>query len=715
MSTKRLFSLCVTFLCILIAAGDLHAVVASPHTHELAQPDGSVINARQWGDEWLHGWETVEGYAIVKNSAGLWVYADRDSTGRLYPTKVSADSLAPEEFPRFLRPEGEVARKALRNRKESSSKVVSSTGTAKIPILLINFSDTTSTNTATEFESLLFGTTPSIATGPGSMNDYYQEVSYGVFSVSSGPSGVSSWQTAAKGHDYYGQNDASGNDLHPGELVKEAVLAADAAGFDFSQYDNDGDGKVDVVMIVHQGTGEEFGGVGTASDIWSHRWSLTYEGTGSFVVDGVTIDDYTVQPERGVNTIMGIGVFAHEFGHALGLPDLYDTDGSSEGLGDWCLMASGSWNKITNYQDTPAHMSAWCKYFLDWVAPTVVSGTLTNEGIDQAATTADVYQLLSGGKTSGEYFLVENRQKSEFDQGLPGDGLLIWHIDGTVISNNMNSNSVNNSECYPGGPSCATSHYGVVLVPADNLWDLEKYNNQGDTGDPYPGATSNTSFTGSSSPGSNLHSGSASGASVTGISTSNNQMTATLSVDTSVTTSIGSSTTTSTSGNGCPPGYPIDCGNGWCCASTHPVCGTGPDVSLCFQGPCPSEVALDSEVTKLAVLREMRDTRMAGSCEGKSLIDLYYEHAEEISGILLADQGLQMITANVLGEIVEKAAALNDNGEVEINRELVGNILKIAEEISANGGPVLKRAVKKIKREIKKGDLFRQIGVTVTE
>jgi immune inhibitor A len=670
MSAKRLFSLWSTLLCILIAAGNLFAVVASPRTHELVQLDGAVIHARQWGDEWLHGWETVEGYSIVKDNAGIWVYADRDSTGSLYPTNLRADDPAPEKIQVFLRPGGEERRQALRKRKTASVKVVPSTGTAKIPVLLINFNDTTPTNTTAEFESLLFETNPSIATGPGSMNDYYQEVSYGVFNVSSGPSGVSGWHTAAKGHDYYGQN-FFGLEmiLFPAELVKEAVLAADAAGFDFSQYDNDGDGKVDVVMIVHQGTGEE-STVGTASDIWSHRWSLSSTVVGSVSVDGVTVDDYIVQPERGDNTIRGIGVFAHEFGHALGLSDLYDTDGSSEGIGYWGLMAAGAWNKTTNSGDTPSHMSAWCKYFLDWVTPTMVSSTLTDELIDQAATTADVYQLLSGTKTSGEYFLVENRQKSGFDQGIPGDGLLIWHIDGTVITNNLDSSTVNNSECYPGGPSCATTHYGVALVPADNLWDLEKKNDRGDTGDPYPGSTNNTSFTGSSSPDSNLYNGSASTVSVTGISSSSSQMTATFAISGTVTT------TTSV---------------------------------------CPSLIALDNGESALDVLREMRDAKMAGSCLGKSFIDLYYEHAEEISGILLADQDLQIITANVVGEIVEKAAVLNDNGEVEINRELVVSILEIAEGISANGGPELKRAVKKITREIKKGDIFRQLGIVVTE
>ena len=99
-----------------------------------------------------------------------------------------------------------------------------------------------------------------------------------------------------------------------------------------------------------------------------------------------------------------IGVFAHEYGHALGLPDLYDTDYSSNGIGDWSLMAGGSYNYIVRGGDSPAHLDAWCKYSLGWVTPTQVSGTLTNESITQGATTSDVYKLLSGSPSSGEYF-----------------------------------------------------------------------------------------------------------------------------------------------------------------------------------------------------------------------------------------------------------------------------------------------------------------------
>jgi len=634
MSIKRLFYPFITLLYVLVTTSNLYGVVASPHIHELIQPDGSIINARQWGDEWLHGWETVKGYTIVKDNGGLWVYVDRDSTGRLFATRIRADNPAPEGLQGFLRPGGEIVQKALSKKRGVSVKVVPSTGTAKIPIILINFSDTTATNTTTEFESLLF-------TGSASMNDYYGEVSYGAFGVSSGPSGVSGWYTATSGHDYYGQNDASGYDMHPGELVKEAVLAADAAGFDFSQYDNDGDGKVDVVNVVHQGTGEEESGV--ASDIWSHRWTLTYEGAGAVTVDGVVVDDYTVQPERASGgTMITIGVFAHEFGHALGLPDLYDTDYSSVGSGDWAIMASGSYNKTTNDGDCPAHMSAWCKYFLSWVTPTSVSGTLTNEAIDQASTTADVYQLLGGSTLSGEYFLVENRQKNGFDQGLPGDGLLIWHIDGDTINSNLNSNTVNDNECYPGGPSCATTHYGVVLVQADNLWELETKLSMGDTGDPYPGSTNNTSLTDSTSPNSNLYNGNPSTVSVTNISASDNQMTATLSVSETITTTTAGPSTTTTISNGCPPDYPIDCGNGWCCSLEYPTCGYGEDEGLCFpEEPCPSEEIYGSYSEEAKILRSFRDNVLSKTPEGQEIIKLYYQWSPVIVKAMVEDEAFK--------------------------------------------------------------------------
>jgi len=515
--------------------------------HTLKQADGSTFSARQWGDEWSHGWETSEGYSIILDQRTRnWMYAAKDNKGKLTPSPRAVVKDRPQATaPRHLRPSGQRWQEILLRKSLSRSSagapaegtaepllfmegLVSLSGSANVPVILINYSNTSTTYNASNFDTLLF------STGSKSMKDYYEEVSYGDFTVSAGPSGVAGWYTASKNHNYYGQ-DVSGFDAHPAELVIEAVQDADADGFDFAPYDMDGDCYVDVVAVVHQGTGQEAGG-SPSTDIWSHSWDLNNaeyfgDGTGEYITNDsaacgtIKVNDYIIQPEILFGGQQTMGVFAHEYGHALGLPDLYDTDGSSEGIGEWGLMASGSWNSVSRPGDTPAHMSAWSKYFLGWVTPTQVAGTLSGESIDQAATADDVYQFLPGSpSTGGEYFLIENRQRASgtFDQGLPGDGLAIWHID---ESKETDSNTDNANECYPPF-NCTINHYRVSLVQADNDWDLEKNNNRGDNGDLFPGSSGNSSFTESSAPDSTLYDGSSSDVNITSISASGPVMTA---------------------------------------------------------------------------------------------------------------------------------------------------------------------------------------------
>jgi len=128
---------------------------------------------------------------------------------------------------------------------------------------------------------------------------------------------------------------------------------------------------------------------------------------------------------------------------------------------------------------------------------------------------------------------------------------------------------------------------------------------------------------------------------------------------------------------------------------------------------CPSESVLNHNKGKLDVLRRMRDTKMASTAMGSSLAGIYYKHAGEISSILQADKGLKLVTTDVVEKIVEKAAVLNSNGKVEIDKELVDNILEIADEINREAGPGLKMAIKKVKRMVKKGTILKQLGVTV--
>jgi M6 family metalloprotease-like protein len=526
----------IILLSFFLFAGKALAVPVAPNQHTLIQPDGVQFKARQWGDEWNHGWETLDGYSIARDaSSGSWRFVTIQAEGELITTDVlvGSNKQPPSGIQKHLRPAG-LALNRIKQRKASSlsreltpgapeeiNRVVPPTGAANIPVILVNFSDRATGYMVGDFDTLLFGV------GNRSMKAYYEEVSYGAFTVSPGPAGVQGWHALSKGHDYYGSNDASGDDQWPGDLVYESVALTDGT-VDFSVYDQDGDCYVDVVNIVHQGSGEEAGGPST--DIWSHKWSLSgaqYYGNsnyGAYTTNDacpaggfIKIDDYLIQPETYSGQLNTVGVFVHEYGHALGLPDLYDTDYSSNGVGRWGVMAGGSWASTEGLGgDTPVHFSAWSKYELGWVVPTLVTSTLVSEQIDQSATNSDVYKFLSGT----EYFLIENRQQAGFDAGLVDSGLAIWHVDTTKTDNK--------DECYP--PSnCSDSHYKVALVQADNLWELEQNLNKGDGGDLYPGSSANHEFSSTSSPNSDLYNGNVSSVNITNISASAATMSATLS------------------------------------------------------------------------------------------------------------------------------------------------------------------------------------------
>jgi immune inhibitor A len=196
-------------------------------------------------------------------------------------------------------------------------------------------------------------------------------------------------------------------------------------------------------------------------------------------------------------------------GHLLfGFPDLYDVDGSSEGVGDWCLMGSGSWGADG---DIPTHPSAWCKIQQGW-ARTVNVTSDGNLSIPDVKSSFEVYRLWTDGLQGDEYFLLENRQRAGFDVSLPAPGVLLWHVDAGQ-PDNTNEN-----------------HYMVGLVQADDQRNLERGTNRGDDGDAYPGSTGNTSFSPLSSPRSQSYAGTPTGVSVTDISAPAATMTATVSV-----------------------------------------------------------------------------------------------------------------------------------------------------------------------------------------
>jgi M6 family metalloprotease-like protein len=383
----------------------------------------------------------------------------------------------------------------------------------KIPVLCGKFSDATSyiIDAPEQLQQQLFdGPWPTMT-----MREFYIENSYGQLELTGDTYG---WIDVSQPESYYVPDSAA-------IFIRELLDSADNA-IDFAQYDNDGDGYVEGLIVVHSNIGAEYGG----NHIWSHRWRLSSAGVGAYLTNDVNsngiqvkVDDYTIQGSK----IFGgglerIGVFCHEFGHVLGLPDLYDTSYNSEGIGDWGLMGGGSWNT----PESPSHFCIWSKEALGWLQTTIVEEDREIVSIPGIEDQSIGYKLWYEGNPSPytsaygahlnlgrQYFLIENRQRIGADRYLHSPGLLIWHIDNTVISGNTDVN-----------------HKLVDLEEADGFNELDLNLSTGDEGDPFPGSTLNTVFDFNSNPNSTAYNGNDSKVSVTNILSENQEIIANLGV-----------------------------------------------------------------------------------------------------------------------------------------------------------------------------------------
>jgi len=410
-----------------------------------------------------------------------------------------------------------------------------------VPAVLFRYKDTDTTlsRDTAQYSSVLFSSTPP-GGRPYTVRTFYEQMSNGIFSMQGR---VIGWANLDSNEVYYAgtPGTCTGNPyggtscnglfslaatFHMQKGMRQALSQADVT-VDFGQFDNDGpdgipnsgddDGYVDMVMFVQPALD---GACGPASNnhLWSHRFALV-DSSETFYQDFTTNDPWTGHAgqfikvrnyflQSGVGgasacdstAIMPVGTAAHESGHGLDLPDLYDVSNASEGIGEWGLMGSGNYTSAFS----PSRMEAWSLQQLGWVnvVPILASGTYSVG----AAPTSDTTFLLNvaGANPRGEYFLLENRESSLADSamirahcatsGNPancGGGLMIWHIDqqqitahGFTVDNTVNDGPI----------------HGVELVQADHLGQLDLGTNRGDAGDPYPGTTGNTVFSALSSP-----------------------------------------------------------------------------------------------------------------------------------------------------------------------------------------------------------------------
>lgn len=416
---------------LLLGATRLMAVPAYPEAVQFQQPNSRIfLNIRIQGDEKVHWAETEDGYTLLHNDKGALVYAVADGQGGMTTSTLiaTAPSDRPDSVARFLKSVPKHLRFSQEQVKqylvlwdsfnggEGQAKEMSNViGHKKFLLIMFQFQDKSFHYSKMAFKMMANQLNYTNNGAFGSVRDYYLAASQGLFDIEFdivGPyTGIHS--AAHYGNTYSGYQD----------FANEAVQYA-SADVDFSDYDNDHDGYIDGLHIIFAGNGEE--ATGNADEIWSHKSIIG----SSPVYNNTVVNVYSCSPELNGNTssMCHIGVMCHELGHVLGAPDYYDTDYSSHGqypgLGMWDIMSSGSYNMGGT---RPAQHNPYTRiYIYHWATcDTLTQPQLVTMRPSNVANT-DIHRINTS--TPGDFFLLENRQQSGWDNGIPGHGMLVYHI-----------------------------------------------------------------------------------------------------------------------------------------------------------------------------------------------------------------------------------------------------------------------------------------------
>ncbi|MBF0606539.1 MAG: M6 family metalloprotease domain-containing protein [Magnetococcales bacterium] len=506
-------------LCFALALPAMSfAVPANPDVSELEQPDGSIVMVVIGGDEWSNRVETVSGYTIGRGSDGYWYYVTGyDAANRPVLSAIHANE-EPTGLSKHVSPLR--GRKIAHNERRQEPLAAAPQGTfnGKVLFILVQFNDISGTYTESDFASVL----------TDNLKDYYYKASNDKVTLSSANesfgtanNGVVGWLTLNYNHPNTGGNTGDSNR----QLARDAIVAADPY-VDYASYDTNHDGYVDAselaIVVIAAGYESSYSANYTPS-VWGHKWALGGS-VSSPTADGVYVGDYhsgaggyaqigEVHQSSASNKHRAtVGIIAHELGHLIfGLPDLYDKDKSSQGLGYFCLMAYGTWGMTSSdtYDGTtPVLPSAWVRSTLGWIDAYVAPSNIALTAIGDSSATASNTVYKATTSLANEYFLVENRQLQGYDRGFERwlgssfGGLAIFHIDDNVADNNEDT------------------HRKVDLVEADGTED-----SYGESTDLWYDGNAKT-FTDTSTPNSKLYDGSSSGVSITSISVKGITMTA---------------------------------------------------------------------------------------------------------------------------------------------------------------------------------------------
>jgi immune inhibitor A len=404
----------------------------------------------------------------------------------------------------------QLSRPTLKQELSVSVQATSAASEVSQPVLLLrlSFTDQDFSYSRSEFQDLIFSTQE----GVSSVARYYLENSYQQFHIKPAQEtegvvndGVIDVRLPYA-HPNFGDNYGSKSQ----NLVRDALAQVDRY-IDFSSFDLNGDAQLSsrelAVVLIVAGYENAYGGNSAPEPrVWAHKSDIS-----GVSLDGTGLDSFAMFGEQHQNHLATIGIISHEMGHLLfALPDLYDRQGDSNGIGRWGLMGLGSWNSSGGYSgNSPAHMMAWSKAKAGFLKPEDVEGDEFEFSLASATHVPEAMRVWLDPFRHGEHFLLEYRQQSLLDSALPGEGLLISHVDDWVGYGQA------------GPQNDVAEHKLVDIEEADGRDDLDQLENRGDQLDVYNDAYGQNYFGSSSFPASLDYHGNMSGVEISNIQVGN--------------------------------------------------------------------------------------------------------------------------------------------------------------------------------------------------
>ena len=448
---KRILISAVLSLC----AAMTFAIPAKKSWKVVSQSDGTTIKVSQAGDEHLHYYITEDNVPIYKAADNRYCYLTIES-GKLHNSGVLAHESAARSAKELqvmntIHDLAPIARQMAAKKRSAAKRCVRPDrlpskddisvfkGSKKALVILAAFSDKSFSKgddaIVKFYDEVLNQEGYSQNGAAGSVHDYFKDMSCGEFDLTFdivGPVKVSKSATY-----YGGPSPIMGGTDHIGEFITEAIKKADEkCDIDWKKYDWDDDGEVEQVFVLYAGYGQATGG--PTGTIWPNAWTLdealqNSDGNGGFSIDGVFINQYACSNELYLDSgtvPMGLGVFCHEFSHCMGLPDMYDTNyGSTPTMGDWDLLAGGSYNGPQGIGWCPAGWTSYERAYAGWLELTELKAGDIIKGMTSLEEADGKAYVIYNDNHKDEYYLLENHKGMGWDKYTPENGLLIIHVD----------------------------------------------------------------------------------------------------------------------------------------------------------------------------------------------------------------------------------------------------------------------------------------------